>query len=99
MPDGGKHDKHGKRRGGNRRHEEPVACQELEAWEELLFQFPQHEYADAQDRKGLVGEAVAGEKRPRLGEYLPDYEGTYYRLVDGQNEAEKEAMFNESRYL
>ena len=26
-------------------------------------------------------------------EYLPDYEGVYYRLVDGQNEAEKEAMF------
>lgn len=32
-------------------------------------------------------------------EYLPNYEGTYYRLVDGQNEAEKEAMFYESRYL
>lgn len=26
-------------------------------------------------------------------EYIPDYEATYYRLVDGQNEAEKETMF------
>ncbi|MBR4615908.1 MAG: N-6 DNA methylase [Kiritimatiellae bacterium] len=28
-------------------------------------------------------------------EYMPNYEATYYRLVDGQNEAEKEAMFKE----
>ena len=28
-------------------------------------------------------------------EYIPGYEATYYRLVDGQNEAEKEAMFKE----
>ena len=26
-------------------------------------------------------------------EYMPDFKGTYYRLVDGRNEAEKEAMF------
>ena len=29
-------------------------------------------------------------------EFLPDFEGTYYRLVDGQNEAEKEAMYREA---
>lgn len=28
-------------------------------------------------------------------EHLPGYEGTYFRLVDGQNEAEKETMFLE----
>ena len=26
-------------------------------------------------------------------EYIPDYEATYYRLVDGHNEAEKAAIF------
>lgn len=31
-------------------------------------------------------------------EFLPDFEGTYYRLVDGQNEAEKEAMFLEAQH-
>ena len=31
-------------------------------------------------------------------EHLPGYEGTYFRLVDGQNEAEKETMFLEAQH-
>ena len=30
-------------------------------------------------------------------EYMIGFKGTYYRLVDGKNEAEKEAMFNEAK--
>ena len=31
-------------------------------------------------------------------EHLPGYEGTYFRLVDGRNEAEKETMFLEAQH-
>ena len=31
-------------------------------------------------------------------EHLPGYEGTYFRLVDGQNETEKETMFQEAQH-
>lgn len=31
-------------------------------------------------------------------EHLPNYEGIYFRLVDGRNEAEKEAMFLEAQH-
>ena len=73
MPNGGKEDKHGKSRSGRYGYDESVACQELEAREELFFHLPHHEYADAEHRKDLIRNAVAREKRPRLGEYLADY--------------------------
>lgn len=45
----------------------------------------------------IGGEVVSTTAFVLARPYLPTYQGAYFRLVDGNSEAEKAAMFKEAR--